>query len=118
MANARVSAKPLGLDPATAGVLGPVAEDPLEVDTLRKQYRDGDDRMREHRIDHIFAQGVDTYLAASYDISCGDLASSRAGRRNCAWLQSPERYSDHRLVWALMGANLIPSQDLVEPPRT
>jgi hypothetical protein len=83
-------------------------------DTLNRQYLDGD-RVRQKRIDHIFVKGATTSLAASYDLTCGQVADARAS--NCKWLQNPERYSDHRMVWALAGINPKPSQDLVEPPQ-
>ena len=74
--------------------------------TINQQYRDGD-ALRLFRIDHIFARGFST-LDASFDITCGFVLSSPAGRRNCMWLRSSQRYSDHRLQWALLGLNPSP----------
>ena len=76
-------------------------------ETLDHQYKDGDrDPPRTIRIDHIFVSGATTPLAASYDLTCGEgHASATRGSRNCTWLQNNERYSDHRIVWSLLGAN-------------
>jgi hypothetical protein len=88
---------------------------PVIPGTLNRQYVDGADYKRGYRIDHLFARGVDTYIAASYDLSCGIDSGAPDLRQNCAWLRSQDRYADHRLVWALLGVNPKPSQDLVEP---
>lgn len=70
--------------------------------TIKEQYRDGND-LRSYRIDHIFSKGPNSYLGASFDVSCGANGSTNEARQSCKWLQSPERYSDHRLLWALTG---------------
>jgi hypothetical protein len=110
MANARTSSR------ATDAGGVPNAE-PLEpVGTLNQQYRDGEGRRRKHRIDHIFAKGVTSYIAASYDLTCGEgHADAPLRRNNCDWLKNSERYGDHSLVWGLLGVNPKPSQDLVNP---
>ncbi len=76
--------------------------------TIDFQYQDGTAK-REFRIDHIFAKGGNSYLDASFDLTCGEVASeSDPQKRTCGWLRSTERYSDHRLNWALLGLNPSP----------
>ncbi|MDQ3985753.1 MAG: hypothetical protein M3280_04565 [Actinomycetota bacterium] len=75
--------------------------------TINQQYRDGD-AFRRYRIDHIFARGFGTHLDASFDITCGFVPSAPAWQRNCRWLRSSQRYSDHRLQWALLGLDPSP----------
>ena len=53
---------------------------------------------RTRRIDFIFTErGL---AAASHDLSCGLVAGLNPA--NCDNLVSPQRYSDHRLVWMLL----------------
>lgn len=75
-------------------------------ETLDLQYRDGLQR-RNLRIDHIFTQGTDVHFKASFDVSCGvtDRDADDAEEKACTWLSNKERYSDHRLLWALVGGD-------------
>jgi endonuclease/exonuclease/phosphatase family metal-dependent hydrolase len=73
---------------------------------LERQYRDGlHQRARRSRIDYIFAKGQLAYVRASYDLLCGVAKGDvlRPETQNCKWLRSPDRYSDHRLLWAIIG---------------
>lgn len=73
--------------------------------TMNRQYEDGFGT-RELRIDHVFVRGG-SILSASHDRTCGtgyvadplDPTESQT----CDYLSNPDRYSDHRLVWALVG---------------
>jgi len=65
--------------------------------TLQTQYQDGLGH-RRYRIDHIFARSS-TIERASFDISCG---LGDPNLNNCDYLSHPQRYSDHRLLWALL----------------
>ncbi len=84
-------------------------------DRLHAQYKDGcdqllnnngdcdDDRFGFKRIDFIFARGVPV-VAASRDLTCGETAGTGNIRPHCdRGSNNPQRYSDHRLLWALIG---------------
>lgn len=86
--------------------------DETATESMTKQYRDGTsgaiELSRKKRIDLIFASLSDrAILAASHDLTCGeDLDSDPAKRGNCQSKAASERYSDHRLVWTLVGMTL------------
>lgn len=99
-------------------------------ETMEQQYRDGcldyeiEDRecllayFRPFRIDFVFPQPVgavqDASRDASHDLTCGEGdPNAAANRRNCRYLPNAERYSDHRLVWAILGQ---PAQALEPTP--
>lgn len=70
---------------------------------LRKQYRDGatslgDANRRDKRIDFIFVRSATEIVAASHDLSCG----IRRDPPNCKDENNEDRYSDHRLMWAIV----------------
>jgi hypothetical protein len=82
---------------------------------LVPQYRDGCDvwshatgscdRVQEkrRRIDFLFGQGS-PIKGASHDLLCGQFSGQGTGvRRTCDDPQNSEHYSDHRLVWMLIG---------------
>lgn len=66
-------------------------------ESLDGQYRDGYTK-RPKRIDFIFARGANVLDSASHDLTCGVISAS-----DCQSSTSPERYSDHRLLWAFLG---------------
>lgn len=83
-------------------------------DRLLPQYRDGCavalnaqggcdlDNERRRRIDYVFSFGM-SVLAASHDLTCGESPQSGDIPPNCDALMNKSRYSDHRLVWSLIG---------------
>lgn len=91
---------------------------------LRPQYVDGCANFdlgacqgfffRSKRIDYIFDRPTanpptQTPTYASHDLSCGITVKFDPGRRHCDHLRNPERYSDHRLVWAYVGGGPQPT---------
>jgi hypothetical protein len=82
-------------------------------DRLVGQYRDGCididantgscivSNSRTRRIDYIFGALLPV-IASSHDLTCG-MESSSTFDPNCTDVRNPQRYSDHRLVWSLLG---------------
>ena len=64
---------------------------------------------RKKRIDYLFSEALvaakqATFPPASHDLTCGMNPNHLKERQhNCDWLRNPQRYSDHRLVWTLIG---------------
>jgi hypothetical protein len=99
-----------------------VAEGRASVDPY--QYWDGcetfdngqclTDRQRDKRIDYIFDRAAGSVPAtpymASHDLTCGVVVKGfDTAKRNCDELKNPERYSNHRLVWAFVGGGPAPA---------
>ncbi len=87
-----------------------------ESDRLHMQYRDGclaqvnaqgecaetDYRFGKKRIDFIFARRAPV-VASSRDLTCGQTGGTNRIPAHCDSSSNPQRYSDHRLVWTLIG---------------
>jgi len=81
-------------------------------DRLVDQYRDGCNdftldgscinRFIVRRIDFIFG-ALAPVVASSRDLTCG-IEDSTSFDPNCDDPDNPHRYSDHRLVWSLLGS--------------
>ncbi len=76
--------------------------------SINFQYQDGKGKDRAFRIDHIFAKGDNSYLDASFDLTCGEVDSVPTIQQTCTYLLNPQRYSDHRIVWAMLGLDGSP----------
>jgi PKD repeat protein len=91
-----------------------------EDDRLVPQYKDGcdvlaedgtceDEHHRTQRIDFVFGSSPLAVEDASHDLTCGQVEPDENQRDfppNCDSLFNPQRYSDHRFLWGLFGADL------------